>query len=52
MSPKSQNPQPLTRRTFLRAIGATLALPFLEARAPQSVARQIPSLPRDEWFVS
>jgi hypothetical protein len=31
-------PQPLSRRTFLRGIGATVALPFLEAMAPRGIA--------------
>ncbi|HSG66088.1 MAG TPA: hypothetical protein VLD39_13850, partial [Gammaproteobacteria bacterium] len=39
----------LARRTFLRGVGATIALPFLDAMLPAggSVARaQIPTAPR------
>ena len=31
-------PPPLSRRTFLRGLGVTMALPFLEAMAPRSIA--------------
>ena len=31
-------PQPITRRTVLRAAGVSLALPFLEAMRPRAVA--------------
>ncbi len=45
MSPQSQTSQPLTRRTFLRATGATLALPFLEALAPRAARASDPITP-------
>ena len=36
----------LPRRTFLRAMGATVALPFLDAMAPALSAKSVKSTPR------
>jgi hypothetical protein len=44
---------PLSRRTFLKGVGATVGLPFLEAMLPRGVAGSPPSSPAapNRWLV-